>query len=109
MLDVLNDYDWQEAFEYAARADLCEGAKCSNSGFTREDVVKILHIDEGENDGNYWIIVGELSDGRYFYLEAGCDYTGWDCQASGSAWVSDNYTNLLQFGVTQNSMDRFGL
>lgn len=46
--------------------------------FTREDVEKIFHSDEGENDEASWIMVGKLKDGRYFFLEAGCDYTGWD-------------------------------
>jgi len=109
MLEVLDSYDWREAFEYASRVSLVEGAFCSANVFSVEDVVEVLHLDEGENDGPSWIVVGKLSDGRFFYLEAECDYTGWACTHPGSAWVSDNYDNLIQFGVTQNSRDRFGL
>jgi hypothetical protein len=30
----LNEYDWKEAYEYAHRVSLCEGASCSADSFT---------------------------------------------------------------------------
>jgi hypothetical protein len=99
MLKELDGYDWEEAF--------CEPG-ASNSGFNeptealpgesripinimeggnppihldpfcREDVVEIYGMDEGIPDELSWIIYGRLKDDRCFYLEAGCDYTGWD-------------------------------
>jgi hypothetical protein len=46
--------------------------------FTREDVVEILAIQEGANDGPDWHLVCRLKDGRFAYLTGACDYTGWD-------------------------------
>ena len=89
MLKELDDYDWQEAFGYAGDPTACYSGPCkgvqseedeiSTDGFSREDVVKIYAMEEGENDEAPWRIYGKLKDKRYFYLEAGCDYTGWDC------------------------------
>jgi len=37
----------------------------------------------GANDESdwYWILT---VDGKTYYATGGCDYTGWDCQSSGS-------------------------
>lgn len=56
--------------------------------FQRIDVRKVLATSEGENDGPAWLGLFKLKDGRYAFLSAGCDYTGWDCQSGGSALVS---------------------
>lgn len=72
----IDDYDWSHVFAYAENA--CLAAVGPISPFTREDVVDVLAAVDGENDGPDWIIVGQLEDGRWFALRAGCDYTGWD-------------------------------
>src|SRR5262245_39586798 len=122
-----DDYDWQRAFEYAGGGLVpdsdghtmspegnaggsvphrCEGATCSEATFNLGDVDEVLAADAGENDGAEWVAVVKLTDGRYAYLEAGCDYTGWDCQAGGSVWVSEDLHNLWRFGVTEGTRTR---
>jgi hypothetical protein len=39
-------------------------------------------------------------DGRWFHIEAGCDYTGWDCQAGGAATVAKTKANIIRYGCT---------
>ncbi len=109
MLAELDGYDWGEAFAYADRPMLIEGSLVSVSGFTRDDVAEIVGITEGENDGHNWEIAGRLTDGRWFFLSAGCDYTGWDCVASGQAWVADDRDSLIQFGLTAEARECWGL
>ena len=122
MLEELKDYDWAEAFAYAGdpgdddswggsygSADIRThpGSGVKNlDPFTREDVVKIYHLIRGYNDGPTWICVGKLKDGRFFVLEAGCDYTGWDCQAGGSAHVAKRLKDALAFGLDDNGRER---
>lgn len=87
MLAELDNYDWAEAFKYAgesgeyrsASPDIRKtlGVEVALTPFTRDDVVELIGIREGENDGASWKCAGRLSDGRWFFLEAGCDYTGW--------------------------------
>lgn len=117
-----DDYDWKEAWAYGGKHAgtcaafqralagpiVCEGATCSADPVGVEDVATVVAASEGENDERDWVAVAELQDGRYAFVEAGCDYTGWDCQAAGRVWVSDSLENLWQFGVTQDARDRLG-
>lgn len=77
--------------------------------FSREDVAEIFQMEEGENDGLEWIIYGRLKDGRYFCARGGCDYTGWDCQASNSGDVAATKEDIIRFGLTLDERDRFEL
>lgn len=45
------------------------------------DIDKVLAVWEGENDEDDWRWVLRLKDGRFVFLQGGCDYTGWDCQS----------------------------
>lgn len=117
MLAELDDYDWREAFGFAGGPDGCnngtpmrvEGATVDTDAFSREDVVEVIGITAGENDGEPWEVAGRLTDGRWFFLTAGCDYTGWDCVASGQAWVADDRDSLIQFGLPATTRERWGL
>lgn len=109
MLPQLTDNDWDEAFVYAGERyiDVCPpNARVPTASFDREDVISILAMEEGANDEEHWIIAGKLKDGRWFYLEAGCDYSGWDCQASGSAVVASTKSELIRFGIPNEARTR---
>lgn len=101
------DYDWKEAFEYAKTIRTATG--CSKDPFAMHDVAEVIAADPGENDGPSWMMAGRLSDGRFFFLDAGCDYTGWDCQAGGDAQVADTLPNLIRFGMTEDARVRLKL
>lgn len=77
MKKELGSYDWEEAFKYASPQAAVPTKKYDLSPFKREDVEVISGLVEGENDGESWIIYGKLKDGRWFFLAAWCDYTGW--------------------------------
>lgn len=116
---LCDDYDWGNVFGYAGE-DVGEpnsagslpsavaGAIAHTAPFTRADVVYVKHHREGERDERAWLIAGLLADGRWFYIEASCDYTGWDCQAGGSAWVADTWDQIEQFGLTDEARAEWG-
>jgi len=79
------------------------------ASFTRDDVVEIYGIQEGENDADPWRVYGLLKDGRYFYLEAGCDYTGWGCQEDGRSWVNSTKEGIIKEGLTEEARRIFKL
>lgn len=117
MLEILNDYDWEEAFAYSSGIPGSKNAgipqwvpESAQSGaaepFGREDVAEIVGLSNGENDGDDWIAYGRLKDGRWFFLSAGCDYTGWDCQAGGHAVVAETREHLERLGMTQPERTR---
>ena len=99
-----DDYDWKEAFVYANTIRTATG--CAKDPFTMDDVAEVLKASPGENDGPSWMMTGTLKDGRFFFLDAGCDYTGWDCQAGGDAQVADTLDNLIRFGMTEDARER---
>lgn len=90
----LQDYDWEQAFGYAGgrQISLYSSTPCNHGTpstakpgddtpcvvFDTGMVKAVYHSDPGANDGPSWLCVGELWDGRFFALKAGCDYTGWD-------------------------------
>lgn len=84
-----DDYDWQQVFGFAdGTAYNANGPNVSTtevaekdtdtSPFNMDDVAYIIGSDDGENDGASWIMAGVLKDKRFFFVAAGCDYTGWD-------------------------------
>jgi len=95
ILEIFKDYDWEEAMQYAS--------------WSPDQVGEIIAAENGENDGCNWIMVVKLKDGRYSFLSAGCDYTGWDCQAGGHSTEYDNFDDLIRFGLGGEERDRLSL
>ena len=78
-IPVGNDYDWSDAFQVACRdgISIVAGSACEKDPFTPEDIAETLYASEGENDEADWLWVGRLVDGRWAFVSAWCDYTGW--------------------------------
>ena len=126
--EELTGYDWDEAFGVAGdelgtggnfraketpnfafkynSADIrpAKETKVSLAPFDRRDIKKLIAYADGKNDGPEWIALMELWDGRFAYLEAGCDYTGWDCQSGGSVSVANCLEDL---DIQSNEKERF--
>ncbi len=80
--------DWKSAFAYAGEVGgsghgspdvrpAFPGLEIDCRPFNRRAVRRVVVSQEGEKDGDSWMCVGELWDGRFFALTAWCDYTGW--------------------------------
>lgn len=119
MLERLDDYDWREAFGAAGKERdtqlngkpvVVHFAKpVSVEPFDREDVAEIIAIDDGENDGENWLGVFRLKDGRFATIDAGCDYTGWGCREWGSAEVAGSLEEIIKLGLSNEQRNRLGL
>jgi len=48
---------------------------------TKENIVDVLACVPGANDELSWHWIVRLKDGNHAYINAWCDYTGWDCQS----------------------------
>lgn len=68
---LMSAYDWKEAMKYAK--------------FKFADIVEVIVAEEGVNDEEDWKLIVKLKDGTFGWLNAWCDYSGWDCQASGDS------------------------
>lgn len=88
-------HDWQEAIGYAP--------------FSMDDIAEIIACDEGENDGATWVAVVRLKRDAFGFVEAGCDYTGWDCQASGEGEVADTLEELQRWKMNASARRRLNM
>ena len=84
--------DWEAAFRYA-------------EGFTQDDVFDVLGA--ASEIGSFaeievWIW-GVLKDKRYFFLVAGCDTTGWGCQAGGWSGMANNQDGLIHMIMDEDA------
>lgn len=116
----LIDMDWCEAFHYvrpiARTGDGRNGQIARRAGagphdpqvpgWTMGDVRFVFAAEEGERDRDPWIALMQLWDGRYAFLEVGCDYTGWDCQAYGQGTVHDDLFTLISMGIGEEARRR---
>jgi hypothetical protein len=116
MLKELDDYNWAEVFGEGSEGNCtaiqpqpAPGYEGSKDTFSREDVKKLHGQSEGERDERDWVCWGQLKDGRWFVARGGCDYTGWDCQASNSGDVAGSKKDIVQFGMTEDERKRFEL
>jgi hypothetical protein len=81
--ELQQSYDWAEVFGEGSGGN-CDkktdavGACSPTPEPSRADVAEILAMRDGENDGDVWIGVFRLKDGRYLHASGSCDYTGWD-------------------------------
>jgi hypothetical protein len=106
---LLDDTNWKEAFNIAMPPRLCPGSQVSLESFKPEDVRRIWAGCEGERDEQNWVLLAELRDGRFASVCSGCDYTGWDCQASGVAYVGRSLEEVGIYGLDDSERDRLGI
>lgn len=111
------DYDWKEVFCFAGKDSghnfgdgtpepAIPGDNVDCSPFGVNEVLFIMGMYEGENDESNWLIYGKLKDDRWFHIEAGCDYTGWDCQANGTSTVAKTRWEMEHFGIAESELKR---
>jgi hypothetical protein len=110
IVEALDNYDWCEAFSVSDEPEhALPSGSCALGKPTRDAVAEIIHLVEGENDGPSWLLVCRLKDDRYLFLDAWCDYTGWDCRSSGSMTVASNLADLLRYGLGNEHRERLGI
>jgi hypothetical protein len=106
-------YDWEEVFGEGNGGNCTQDVESldgtSTSQVRRSDVVEIIAAVNGENDGDDWIGVFRLNDGRFLVAAGGCDYTGWDCQASNTLTVASSLASAIETGLTPEQAERLGL
>lgn len=92
-----NDYNWREAFLTA--------------GEDIDAVSEIICAEAGYNDEANWDAIVLLGSPYNYYavISAGCDYTGWDCQAwcSFSEHYQDLSTAVSKMNLPQNLRESF--
>lgn len=115
-IEGLDSYDWAEVFGEGSGGNTDKttepvppGSDVSSEPAYIADVEEVIAAVHGENDGEDWVGVFRLKDGRYLVAAGGCDYTGWDCQAGNSMLVANTYEEIVQFGLCEGERKRLGI
>jgi hypothetical protein len=88
-----SDYDYKELMVY---------------GPSPEEVADVVRWYDGEGDYEDWLVVLRMTDGRWCFVSAGCDYTGWDCRAGGDHWFASSEDELVETVITQSQRRMLG-
>lgn len=72
--------------------------KADPEGFPK-NIQQYFWIQPGENDGDAWHALGQLTNKAFFYYTASCDYTGFDCQGDMRLWVSKSWDNIINHAM----------
>ena len=105
-----DDYDWEEAFKFAsASCSSIPGHECDTGPFDLNSVDDVIASVFGQNDEESWLALVKLKDGRFCFVSAACDYTGWDCQAGGASTVCMDLGTLKRLGMDSFERKRLGL
>lgn len=81
MLAELDNYDWAQIFadeNWGNVTKEIEAHGCSDAPFTREDVSRIIAMDNDGSEEPIFAGLFQLQDGRYLAATGWHDYTGWD-------------------------------
>lgn len=107
--------DWPDVWDAVLQADdRCHPVPCTGSyltpltPFAEGQLAMAEACAEGAMGREKWLVFGQLHDGRWFFLEAGCSYTGWDF-GSGEVTVCTNREHLLRYGLGEDERERLGL
>lgn len=107
--ELRDSYDWEQAFSVSSIRSATPWTVVDTSMPSSADVAEVIATEEGERDGAQWVGVFKLNDGRYVAVAAGCDYTGWDCQAGGEIMVANTREDILCFGMSDDERKRLGI
>jgi len=62
---------------------------------------------EGENDEKSWLLLCQLDNGYYAYLEAWCNYTGFDCQGGMKLYCSKEFHILVEMAMDDTARESY--
>lgn len=84
-------------------------SKVSLAAFRLDDVEAVIGSVDGEEDGDSWVTLAKLRDGRFAVVHGGCSYMGWGCLDGCSASVAHSLEDAVLFGLTEHDRRRLGI
>jgi hypothetical protein len=81
-----------------------EGYSGSQQAFEVGDIAELFDVavERGDYAETKVRAAGVTRDGRYFFLAAGCDTTGWDCQSSCNVAFASDRSSLWTWAMGED-------
>jgi hypothetical protein len=76
------------------------------NGFPK-NIREWLWASPGSNDEAPWWLLGSLESGVYFFYDAWCDYTGFDCQGHMSIYASEKLETLIVKAMSEAAYGQY--
>lgn len=110
--ELFQQYGFSDTFEMARgslkKVDNNEDISTKSIGIG--DIESVIAYDEGQNDGENWIFILKIYDGRYVFMSAGADYTGFGCQQwINNSDISYSLATLINFSLTDEDRSRLNI
>lgn len=101
--------DWRCAWNEAQRRSYSSDAPLPDD--VQHSIDEVLAFAAGENDESQWLCLFSTSiPGQEFgIMRAGCDYTGWDCQAWGEIHYTSTWDTMRRLELTDEERQRLGV
>lgn len=80
-----DDYDFKECMKYAP--------------FKVEEIETLIACYPGAADEDSWHYIAKLKDGKFGWVTASCDYTGWGCQEGGEGKICTSIEDAIDAAV----------
>ena len=71
------------------------------------NISKYIWGEEGEKDFIDWILLCKLSNGKYAYYTAWCDYTGFDCRGGMKLYISSKLKTLVKMAMDDKQRTKY--
>lgn len=69
-----------------------------------DNLQHIFYFQTGQRDNDPWYVLGQFSNNVYFYINAWCDYTGFDCRAGIRVHCSKDLDFLKTMGIVDKTI-----
>lgn len=75
----------------------------------REDLTIMAITDDSDLGDSYWEVYGQLKDGRWIFIHAGCTESGFDATGHACATIANSREECERFALTKGARERFGI
>ena len=86
-----------------------EKEKLSDAGNFPHNIRKYIWGEEGDNDFIEWILLCKLTNGKYAFYTAWCDYTGFDCQGGMKLYIASSINVLVKMAMNEIQRTKYNI
>lgn len=82
-------------------------ASLKDAGTFPNNIKYFIWCQKGINDEKPWLLLCRLTNGKYAYFSASCDYTGFSCQGGMSLYISDTIEVLVDMAMSTREREKY--